>query len=143
MSQHLTATAICVTIALGAALVSAALTYRWTRADFQQRIEQAGNRGRKDGYRHAYETSIHDGRRVEIRVSDWTGAVHDPAMSFRWTLWDADRVQRLLAEGAEAPVEGIEVPYHLGNAPTRPLAEAEALAWIKTHAPESHVVVRP
>lgn len=80
--------------------------------------------------------------RYEIEVTDW-GAEHGE-MRWRWTIWDADRVLRqAIVVAKDLPgqdEEGVLRPYMLGNAPTRPLAEAEALAWMATENAPSAVI---
>lgn len=82
-----------------------------------------------------------DGIRYELLVRDWGDEYGD--MRFRWTIFDADRhtrAVRYVGEPDPQGVEGVEVPYMLGNAATRPLAEAQALAWLATRNAEKVVL---
>jgi hypothetical protein len=85
--------------------------------------------------------------RYEVFVNDW-GPEHGD-MRFRWAIFEADAEFDLALWPEQYDPKrdepGIQSPYMLGNAATRALAEARALAWIAEHplqtGPETRVVV--
>lgn len=65
--------------------------------------------------------------RFEVQVDDWEEAAPEPAMRWRWTVWDADRA----LTGANDDLRiGVDIPFMLGNAATKGLAIRDATVWV-------------
>lgn len=88
--------------------------------------------------KHLLQISRSDGVRYEVEFNDW-GEEHLD-MRYRWTIWDADRYILMLY--FPQSIEGVLVPYMLGNAPTREVAETEAMDWVRKHDLDSIVVTK-
>lgn len=113
-------------------LITVLVVLWWARGEESRWYES----GWEDG-RAWLERRIEDAmppERLEVLFEDW-GVEHGP-MRWRWAVWSADRALDVLVHedleqrSPQDVVVGIHAPYMLGNAPTRALAEAEALAWI-------------
>jgi hypothetical protein len=129
MAQWQLALVVAVSIAIGF-LVGSGFRKSVREAETAHRVVEA-NRRWQDKVDSALYQSREHGVRYGVLFSDW-GDLSIRGMRWRWTVWDADRFLVLVARNnvnALAP-EGFETPFMLGNAATRPLAEAEALAWI-------------
>lgn len=85
-------------------------------------------------------TLRHGSVRYEVEFTDWGSGHLD--MRFRWTIWDADRMLVLLADPNAAP-EGLMIPFMLGNAKTRAMAEAQALGWVHLQSANKVVIMAP
>ena len=74
--------------------------------------------------------------KYEVMLTDWDGEVPEE-MRWRWTVWDADRYERIYGIPGFDPyvdsVIGCTSPYMLGNAPTEDQARTEAQTWIEAH----------
>lgn len=115
-----------------------ALAYRagrshWVGEGYKQGLRQ----GAFEAHRDALHAARADGRRFEVLFTDWGAQYGD--MRWRWTIWDADR-WLLLEVDPETGAKGIESPLMLGNAATKPMAEAEALAWLSVESANSLVL---
>lgn len=72
--------------------------------------------------------------RLELAVNDWGESFGD--MRWRWTIYDMDRLLVMAAHNVvdtDDEVPGVTIPFMLGNAPTKAMAEAEGLAWMDSH----------
>lgn len=78
------------------------------------------------------------GVRYEILLSDW--GVDATEMRWRWVALDADRHLRTELDEDPEGDTGVTEAYMLGNAPTRAMAEAEALAWVAKQGASTVVV---
>lgn len=108
-----------------------------------RRVEQSGRQEDREAFWQYKARTVlqetRDGRprRYEVTISDW-GVERGP-MRYRWAVWDADR-HLVIVVDPEADRMGLEIPFMLGNAPTAPMAEAEALAWVHKQGSDSVVV---
>lgn len=84
------------------------------------------------------EPSSPPARRVDVIVSDW-GPEHGE-MRWRWTIWDADPSADDRAQ--ETTIVGYDVPFMLGNAPTRTGAFDAAMGWISAQGGVFQITLR-
>lgn len=133
-------TVLCTAVFLVGLLVGALSATRWVRSQVKDSTDFDRSRRTQDTIRELYQAITILGRRYEVRIQD--GGEHvNPDMRWRWVVWDADRVMRVQA--SSGPLEdtmGVEMPYMLGDSPTRPEAEAQALGWLAAQGAEGVVL---